>query len=258
MYTLNLSQVLPAKTAFTTGIIKMLEFFKFPQYTKSRRSSPDKSSTAHLLHLVEKGQTVLKVGMHEASALHCLSQKVGDAGRVIAFERHAGVFTRLNEVKQLMKWNNVTIEHTTLSGKASQPRVTLGKKDKVPSGATVISFDVQPKKTPVKPDETITLDKYCTANRIHPDIIKIDSDGELSILMGAVEMLKTRKPKILVTCEERKAGRENILSLFRFLLALGYKGYFTFDTMLLPLENFDFNVYQNPYSNFYCSNFMFS
>ena len=258
MYTLNL-QVSPARTAFTSGMIKMLEFFKFPQQTKLRRSKPDKSSTAHLLHLIEKGQTILKIGTQEASTLYFLSQKVGEKGRVIAFERHTGILTYLNEVKQLLKWNNVTIEHTNVAGKTGQPKVTLGKNDKPSSGATVISFDVQPKKATEKENVTATLDMYCSANGIYPDIIKIDAEGEeFLMLLGAIDVLKTQKPKILVSCEERKAGREKIISMFRFLVALGYKGYFTLDTMLLPLENFDFNVYQNPYADFYCSNFIFS
>ena len=103
-----------------------------------------------------------------------------------------------------------------------------------------------------------TLDNYCEKNNIHPSFLKIDACGnELKLLKGGVKILKADKPKILLKCEERLAGAQNVLETFKYFQQLGYKGYFVLDTIRIPVVNFDFKLYQNTYNNFYCNNFMF-
>lgn len=255
MQPLSLNHAFGTRTVLTAGIIKILEFFKLPPQPRSAKTKPDKSSTAYLLHLIEKGQTIFKIGPHDAAALYFLSQKVGDAGKVVAFEQQTTVRTYLTEIKQLLSWNNVIIEHTPLTRKGDQQPVTLTKKGRNAKGAAVISFDIKYKKAE---EEKESLDKYCPAKNSYPDVLRIDAEGEeFDVLTGAIETLKSHKPKIVVTCEERKAGRDKISSLFRFLIALNYKGYFLLDAMLLPLENFDLDVYQNQQTDFYCNTFVF-
>lgn len=259
MQTLSLSPAFSTRTIITTGIIRMLEFFKFTHHPRPANTKPDRSSTAYLLHLIEKGQTVFKIGPHEAASLYFLSQKVGDTGKVIAFEQNTHVHSSLTEIKQLLNWHNVILEHAPLTQKAKQQPFTLTKKNKQHSkGATVISFDRNYRKDAPKVEETISLDKYCAAQKISPHVLRIDADGEeFNLLTGAIETLKSCKPRIVVSCEERKAGRDKVSSLFRLLIALNYKGYFLLDSMLLPLENFDFDVYQNQHTDFYCNTFVF-
>lgn len=259
MQTLSLSPAFSTRTILATGIIRMIEFFKFTRHPRPAKTKPDKGSTAYLLHLIGKGQTVFKIGPHEAASLYFLSQKVGDTGKVIAFEQNMHVHSCLIEIKQLLNWHNVTLEHTPLTQKGKQQPVTLTKKNKENSkGATIVSFDTKYKKGVLKTEDMPSLDKYCAANNIYPHVLRIDANGEeFEVLTGTIETLKSCKPKIVVSCEERKAGREKISSLFRLLIALNYKGYFLLDSMLLPLENFDFDVYQNQHTDFYCNTFVF-
>ena len=258
MYTLNLSQVLSVKTELTAGVIRMLELFKLPQQAKPYKARPDKSSTAHLLHMIETGQTVFKIGTQEASTIYFLSQKVGDAGRVIAFERHPALQAYLTEIKHLFRWNNVTIDDAPVSKVLVHAR-SLIKEKAAPAKAKVVSFNIPLHKAANTPQASMNLDQYCTEKGLYPHILCLDADGdELTVLQGALHTLQTHRPRIIVSCEERKAGREKILSLFRFLKDLGYKGSFMLDSMLLPLDNFDFSTYQNPQADFYCSHFMFS
>ena len=81
--------------------------------------------------------------------------------------------------------------------------------------------------------------------------------NELKLLKGAITILKNDKPKILLKCEERLAGAQNVLETFKYLQQLGYTGFFVLDTIRIPIVNFDFNLYQNTCNNFYCNNFMF-
>ena len=103
-----------------------------------------------------------------------------------------------------------------------------------------------------------TLDNYCVTHNIQPNFLKIDAEGnELKILQGAINTLKSYKPRLLIKCEERVAGAQKVLETFKLLMQLDYSGYFILDSIRIPVINFDFNVYQNAFKDFYCSNFMF-
>ncbi len=65
------------------------------------------------------------------------------------------------------------------------------------------------------------------------------------------------KPKILLRCDQRIAGKQKVMTTFQFLTELNYSGHFILDTINIPLINFDFNVYQNEHNDFYCNEFMF-
>lgn len=258
MQSFSLHPDVSVKDMITTSLLRIFEYFKFPSLPSLRTRPPENAATAYLLHIIEKGQVVFHIGRQEASTLYFLSQKVGVQGNVVAFEEHEATYKYLREAKQLLNWNNVTIENIPLSGRDKPQPVTLSKKEKQSPGATVIRFDVFSKKRDASTDESPSLSRYCTIHQVYPSIIALDAQGdEFSVIVGAVELLKSHKPAILVTCEERKAGREKIESLFRLLTALRYKGYFMLDTMLLPIDNFDFDVYQNPNTNFNCSTFLF-
>ncbi len=88
--------------------------------------------------------------------------------------------------------------------------------------------------------------------------MKINADGnELQILRSALDTLKNDKPKLILRCDQRIAGKQNVRDTFKFLSGLNYKGHFVLDTIGIPLVNFDFNIYQNECNDFYCTEFMF-
>jgi FkbM family methyltransferase len=75
--------------------------------------------------------------------------------------------------------------------------------------------------------------------------IKIDVEGhELKVLQGALSILTTHKPNLLIESEKRhnEDAPENV---FRFLEALGYQGLFLTNGALRPIREFDARLMQN-------------
>jgi hypothetical protein len=81
--------------------------------------------------------------------------------------------------------------------------------------------------------------------------------NELSVFMGAKEILTQYKPKILFECEARFIGEQKVFETFVFLEDLGYTGYFIKDTIRKPISEFSLLHHQHIRSGAYCNNFIF-
>lgn len=74
--------------------------------------------------------------------------------------------------------------------------------------------------------------------------IKIDVEGhELSVLEGALEMLKRNRPSILLEAEERHRARA-VETVREFLEPLGYEGYMLEGGALVSIRRFDSAIHQ--------------
>jgi FkbM family methyltransferase len=76
--------------------------------------------------------------------------------------------------------------------------------------------------------------------------IKIDAEGhELSVLKGAVSILRSEHPALLIEAEERH--RTNAVSdMHAFLSGFGYCGFFLVEGKLMPMSLFEASAHQNP------------
>ena len=76
--------------------------------------------------------------------------------------------------------------------------------------------------------------------------VKIDAEGhEKDILKGAKEIIKKRKPNLLVEIEERYTN-EKIENTIEFINNLGYKSYFLEKNNLIKTEKLrNFNTKNN-------------
>lgn len=236
--------------------VKILEQCKLSVRAGRRRKAED-AVVNYMQDSIREGDTVLDIGTQESN-IYFMRRKLKRSGRIIAFGFQPSLYRHLFQLKKTLGWKNVDVELARLSNITGTTSVynTPGLTyNSVHQGAVIINMNEH-----INTDSVAvqTLDDYCTSGNIRPHFLKIDAGGnELTVLRGAFNTLKTHKPRILLRCEERLAGAENVVETFRLLLELGYTGYFVLDTIRIPLVNFDFNVYQNPCKNFYCSNFMF-
>ena len=95
--------------------------------------------------------------------------------------------------------------------------------------------------------------------------IKIDVEGhEESVIEGAIELLTTVKPNLLIEIEQRHIDKD-ISQIFSKILALGYEGFFLLNGKLKTLDEFSKEKYQNrsnyvglsSLGNTYVCNFIF-
>lgn len=254
MYTANISHGLHHQKVLETSA-RLLRFLTLLLKCAVHKDKDDNETFSYFLHLIKKGSAVLDIGAHNDDYLYLILKIAKRAGRFIAFESEPDMYDYFLKKKEILKLKNATIEHLVFSEETGKTSLNdlLSKKN----GATIIDFKTW-KNREAKKATADTLYDYCTAYDIEPDFLKISGEeNTVSILKGAAKVLQKYKPKILLQCEERHAGRLIILQAFKLLADLRYSGYFILDVVKIPIANFDFNTYQNPHSNFYCKYFIF-
>lgn len=252
MYYSQISHLVNHPKVFEIGS-RLLEFFALNIRSAVYEKTNDNETLNCFLKSITKTSTVLDVGRHEKEYLLFIVKMAKRSGRLIVFECEQDTYDYLCEKKEVLKLKNVDIEKLELPDMANKPaRVVLEKQ------ARVIDFS-----TPIRRESKVntpaaTLDSYCLTNNIKPDFIKISSEsGEVAILNGATNILQKDKPRILVECKKVLGSSDKIFQTFKFLTELKYSGYFILDTIKIPVSNFDPNIYQNPFTNFYCKEFIF-
>ena len=242
--------------------MKLIERIKLRHRAYKYANKDDRGGIAYVNSAIKKGQTVLDIGAHKAVYLYFMLKKVGDKGKVYAFEPQSSLYQYIKNIKGLFKWDNVTIEHLALSD--SQDTVTLyiptNKASKTSSPeATIVKHKDHSNFGTTENVSTETLDSYCSQHNIKPNFLKIDVEGnELRIFQGGIDTLKKYKPNIIVEIEARHIGQDKVLETFKFLESIGYNGHILHGLNRIPLTNFSFEKYQNinEMKN-YCNNFIF-
>lgn len=254
MYISNITHIVNHQKIFETGS-RLIEFLTCSLQSAIYKNKDDDETLSYFLNLIRKEATVLDIGTHE-DYLNAMLKMAKRTAKLVAFETDPGIYNYLSEKKETFHLKNVTIEQLALSEETEKvfPNYSALKIKSDVAGSLKTGMNGETKKTVgVK-----MLNNYCTASNIEPELLKITAEGnELSILTSISDLLKKFNPKILIRCDERHAGREKIFQTFRLLTDLKYKGYFILDTMNIPIRNFDFNIYQNPLSDFYCRDFIF-
>jgi FkbM family methyltransferase len=249
-------------TGKTIGQMKFLELIKLRHRARKYRRKEDPGGIAYILSSVHEGDTVFDLGAHKGGYIYYMLRKVGKAGQIIAFEPQLILYEYLKKIKRIFGWDNVTIERIAMSdGKGTLPLyIPDNKKSKRSSpGATLLKHEHRRDLDSIEEVSTDYLDDYCLRKGLAPSFLKVDVEGnELKIFEGSVEIIKKHKPKILVEIEARHVGREKALDTFKFLLSLGYTGYFLYGHEKIPLSDFTFDHYQNTSDmKSYCNNFVF-
>ena len=134
---------------------------------------------------VRPGATVLDVGANVGAYTLLFARWVGANGRVVAFEPAPEAAAGLRRHLELNALSStVDVQQCAVSGSVGTARFACTEAN----GANAIV--VGPGSTDTIEVATVTLDAFCSRNRIVPDVIKIDVEGaELDVLRGARQVL---------------------------------------------------------------------
>jgi len=204
------------------------------------RYQADKGGIRFLMEHLHKGDTALDIGAHKGGYTYWMRKSVGSNGKVIAFEPQIKGATLL---KKLFP-SNVKVEHLAVSD-------TQGKMELfVQTQSYDISFEAslnnQYKDAHKELVDVITLDEYCRKHNVSPQFIKIDVEGnEQRVLKGAINTLTRFKPSLLMECEVRHIGENEMKTIFGELDNMGYDGFFFFDGRVLPINEFRVDIHQD-------------
>jgi hypothetical protein len=213
-------------------------FFRSTEYVNGNK----KEGLDYILRSTSTHATIIDLGEHKRSYIFDLLKIAGHSRNVVVFERSGDSYCYLQRMKRLLRVKNVVIENYDII-EHSQTAPVIAMKERKGNEQLNIST---------------ALDNYFTSMDIEPHLVKLRVDGNaLTTLKKLQRTLKASKPKILIECIDRRCERENLTATFLWLDALGYRGYFLLENMKIAITSFNFNLYQNEISGFYCNNFVF-
>lgn len=178
-----------------------------------------------MLSRIRDGGTVLDVGAHVGYYSLLFANRVGQYGRVFAFEPSTRTHDRLLDNISLNDLANITPVKAAASDEAGTAIVNLAAG--VNTGSTSLHFDVDAVGT--EQIKTIVLDDYLERHAIDEvNLIKIDVEGhELHVLRGLRKTLNVRAnkaPELFVEVNEitLKSSGTPIEAIFEELATAGY------------------------------------
>ncbi len=201
---------------------------------------------------IEEGDTIIDIGSGEFKYLYFMKRKLGNSGKIIAFEFQPSLYQHLNYIKRIFRWKNVDIELIRFykilhAGNTERIITSRANRAVVLNLNAFAGHNISP-----------ALDNYFNDHDIKPRLIKINAAGnELEILQGCVDTLRKYRPTLILKCDQRTSDKQKLRDTFNYLTRLNYTGHFILDTIKVPLTNFDFNMYQNECNDFYCTEFIF-
>jgi len=181
-------------------------------------------------NLIRSGRSkkcVFDIGAHIGLTSLPLSSQMSSTGILVAFEPSE---INRNYLSKHIKWNmveNVVIEpmlvgdKTTDNGHAFYELTTVsGMHSMFPREG---KEEIRQLTVPM-----ITLDDYCSVNKLVPDLIKIDVEGaEYLILNGARNTLAKSSPEIFLSVHPKQLARQGLTMdvLKEFVHSFGYQWY---------------------------------
>jgi len=197
-----------------------------------------------LLRNIKKGDVVVDCGANKGSYIFSLSRAVGPHGKVIAFEPQPTLYSYLMDEVQKCKLSNVVVEKMALSD-------TIGSADiyvpggEVSPGASLEKIIAQRGEFCSYRVPVTTLDSYFETEQPKISAIKIDVEGhELAVLKGAVRIIGSDRPALVVECEQRHLTDNTVNDVCAWILEKGYEGWFVCGGKTLPLNEFRIEKHQ--------------
>jgi FkbM family methyltransferase len=174
------------------------------------RLDHDPNSLPIMLSHVKEGDTVIDVGAFIGDHTLAYAKKVGEKGKVLAFEPNKENFKCLEY--NLGGWENTTLYKLGLSDENGKIKMV-----DVPTNAGMSYAEKSNKGVQCTTIDSIELDRL--------DFIKIDAEGfEHNILKGAIETIKKFKPIMVIEINNHallRSGTSNN-DIYIMLTELGY------------------------------------
>ena len=170
-----------------------------------------------LSKLISEGDTAIDIGANIGTQTISLSNKVGEKGKVIAFEPQNIISQCLQTNLTLNDITNVSVHKSAISNKSGWAKMNISEYAQIgrygEAGITKTGSKVK----------TIKLDEIDTQKC---NLIKIDVEGhEWEVIQGGQEFLKVHKPNLYM---EAKNGIEGTKKYLKWLLENGWRCYWHF------------------------------
>ena len=179
---------------------------------------------------LRQDMVVVDVGANIGEITLVAAQRVGGAGKVIAFEPVSLIAERLAEHVRINDLSQVIIRREAL-GKAGSGRMPIygscGQDVSDEHFGLASLYGECAGQNPIEYVDVITLDDaLASISLTRVDLIKIDVEGgELACLQGAGRVLRRFRPMLIVEVQAFSASQAgwNVDELFQYLQGFGYE-----------------------------------
>ena len=187
------------------------------------RFKSEVSSIRFVRNLDLKGTTMLDIGANKGVFSIYMSRAAGPNGKVFCFEAQPELGPHLQSVKEKFGLNNLDIANIGLSSSPGTMKLY-----RIKAGSGGASFDIEIEAQGILEELDVpvtTLDEFLGDKEVGSiSFIKCDVEGhELHVFRGAEQALTKHMPILLYECHR---AQEEEGALFRYLVDLGYDGFF--------------------------------
>lgn len=203
--------------------------------------------------LLGPGDTMFDVGANIGEVTLFAAKRVGEAGRVLAFEPIHSLASRLRANLNLNRFDQVEVVEMAVADRAGQQPLYVQAAD-FEDGSRhdgLGTLYASPARAHVADHvEVTTMDEFVRANGIaRIDGIKLDIEGaELPALQGAIETLKRFRPWLILEIDRQTSAAAGYRAeeLIALLTGLDYEGFLIGRKgKLRPLQPRDLGIWQN-------------
>jgi len=195
-----------------------------PKWARYFQSDYELENVEFLNQNLRPGMVGLDVGAHLGLFSVMMGQRVGPQGKIFSFEPTPNTFkvlTRVVSLNSLAPW--VSCFNLAVSNDDGQIDFFVDQNEGSNANSLVSRPDKARKTVKIN---TTTLDTFVSTHGIaHVDLIKIDVEGaEHSALLGALNTLKTMRPKLILAIHPMLINNSNVVqSIFDLLQELNYR-----------------------------------
>lgn len=224
------------KSLLIANLLKL--FHKLPDGIKLylRSFKKQEQEFYELRWLVDKDTIAVDIGANKGAYTYALSKIVGKKGLVISIEPIEELASYIAFACQQLKLP-VRVEQCCLSDKEGDGYLFIPIEDNtLQTGLATLnrksSSQCEGRQVKIK-----CLEEILRGRNKRVSFIKCDVEGhELKVFQGALDILKSDRPNILVEIEQRHCD-EPIVSRFNFFKENGYEGFFlTYENVIKELK----------------------
>ncbi len=178
------------------------------------------------------GRVAYDVGANDGSHTLALRRRVGEAGRVYAFEPEPESFARLTRVVALNRLANVAVFALALGDETGVARMAVPTVGSGVELAATLDPELQgslgPERTAIEIEVPVMrLDEWASEMDLAPpDFVKIDVEGlEVAVLDGAADTIASARPQLFIEIHgaDGEGKTANARGVIERLAPLGYR-----------------------------------
>jgi FkbM family methyltransferase len=192
--------------------------------------APEPHILKWISELLSSGATFFDVGAHYGWIAMAAAYRVGDSGRVVAFEASPVLLDVLNQHKRVNRLRQIEIVAKAVSNADADavPFFLVNRGLSFRNSLTIGADDTPHIAVAEKTRHevgSVTLDRFVLDSGIVPGVIKIDVEGaELLVLQGAERLLARYRPYLILGVHSYWLPRsQTVGQIFEFLSRYGYQ-----------------------------------